>query len=202
MRLLTLNLLQWYGLQRPSSKYNSSMPIYSSTPICISSVFCIPRMIIGCSNRKECKQRYPLHVRLATKQDLADRLDERKKDVREGDEEGESMTELESHRTVSEPFNAAFVQSMMKKIDWPALVLSAESVGLSLPASYSESDLLDNTFLQLVHQAITEVSFTILTSSCLHRLFISSSLHPLPPNSSSVSNNIVSSAVPSPGGVP
>ena len=43
-------------------------------------------------------------------------------------------------------------------MDWDVLVPAAQSVGLSLPLTYNDSDLSNEMFLPVVHTVLNEVS--------------------------------------------
>ena len=60
-------------------------------------------------------------------------------------------------KVVASEFNPNHIKSMLSRIEYEALVSSANSVGLStLPPSYSESDLEDEMFLRAVHDVIMD----------------------------------------------
>jgi multifunctional methyltransferase subunit TRM112 len=54
-------------------------------------------------------------------------------------------------------FNAAQIRAMLSRIEYPALVEAAASVGMAmLPPTFSDSDLEDEMFLKAVHDVIMD----------------------------------------------
>ena len=85
-------------------------------------------------NRKQCSGGFPFKVELHT-----------------------SSADAQASSVVESEFNADFIRSMLKKIEWTALVETAQSLGLNvLPPSYEETDLNDSNFLKAVHDCISD----------------------------------------------
>ena len=54
-------------------------------------------------------------------------------------------------------FNPQFVKAMLAKLEYPALVETAQSLEINLlPPSYEEQDLHDDNFLKAVHDVICD----------------------------------------------
>jgi multifunctional methyltransferase subunit TRM112 len=54
-------------------------------------------------------------------------------------------------------FNADFIKAMLSKLEYSALVETAQSLDLNLlPPSYAPADLLDENFLKAVHDTISD----------------------------------------------
>ncbi|KAK1933509.1 hypothetical protein X943_003970 [Babesia divergens] len=69
-------------------------------------------------------------------------------------------------KTISQELNPQFIRKMLQRMDYPSLVDAAKSVGLDLPASYSESDLENDSFLAQVHHCILEFHVLEATLTC------------------------------------
>ncbi|PFH35706.1 Trm112p family domain-containing protein [Besnoitia besnoiti] len=67
------------------------------------------------------------------------------------DASNEEATTLESS-----DFQPELVRALLAKLDWEALVKTAEQFGLQLPPSYTEADQNDEHFLRAVHEAVVE----------------------------------------------
>lgn len=60
-------------------------------------------------------------------------------------------------KTTESDFNANHIKAMLSRIDYQALLTTANSLGIhSLPPSYNESDLVDEMFLKSVHDVIMD----------------------------------------------
>eukprot|EP00371_Babesia_bovis_P003367 XP_001612014.1 hypothetical protein [Babesia bovis T2Bo] len=81
-------------------------------------------------NTPRCKDGYPLIIEVAP---------------------GEHSSKIEPQELDPE-----FIRKMLKRLDYPVLVDAARSVGLSLPESYSDSDLDSDEFITQVHRCILE----------------------------------------------
>lgn len=67
------------------------------------------------------------------------------------DEKSEEATTAESSE-----FQPELVRQLLAKLDWEALVKTAEQFGLPLPPNFTEADKTDEHFLRAVHEAVIE----------------------------------------------
>eukprot|EP01099_Mayorella_cantabrigiensis_P005395 TRINITY_DN4313_c0_g1_i2.p1 TRINITY_DN4313_c0_g1~~TRINITY_DN4313_c0_g1_i2.p1 ORF type:complete len:146 (-),score=24.50 TRINITY_DN4313_c0_g1_i2:68-442(-) len=54
-------------------------------------------------------------------------------------------------------FNSDFIQSLIPKLDWPALVSAAQQISLNIPSELPDLSLRDDTFLQNLHTVLLDV---------------------------------------------
>ncbi|ESS36235.1 Trm112p family domain-containing protein [Toxoplasma gondii VEG] len=86
--------------------------------------------LIAC-NRRQCTGGFPLKIVV--------------------DEKSEDATTVEPSE-----FQPELVKQLLGKLDWEALVKTADQFGLQLPPTFTDSDKSDEHFLRAVHEAVVE----------------------------------------------
>eukprot|EP00389_Voromonas_pontica_P009835 GDKH01014938.1.p1 GENE.GDKH01014938.1~~GDKH01014938.1.p1 ORF type:complete len:165 (-),score=29.45 GDKH01014938.1:135-629(-) len=127
-------------------------------------------------NRKQCKGGFPLAIKLsqcAKDSAMADAPAAAEASSTSTPAEAATSAPSKPYSVETSEFSSAFVKNMLAKLEWDALVKTANDVAeqlpeeergcLALPPTFASSDADDETFLQAVHNAILD--FHVLSGS-------------------------------------